>query len=101
MAEELSTHVGLATPALLCYRLLFCSVICSARELSLTALLFCAACSWYAGQLAAAAARAELAAVPLPLFLSVPLSIRLRALGLSLTRHNYSFVIVRLNSVAT
>ena len=41
MPEELSTHVGLAVLALLCYRLLFCST----RELSLTTLLFCAACS--------------------------------------------------------
>jgi len=49
-----AAHVGLATLALLCYRLLFCSD----RELSLTALLFCAACAWCAGQLAAAAAGA-------------------------------------------
>jgi hypothetical protein len=54
MSEELRAHVGIATLALLCYRLLFCS----ARELSLTALLFCAACAWCAGQLAAAAAGA-------------------------------------------
>jgi len=51
MPEELGTHVALAVLALLCYRLLFCST----RELSLTALLFCAACAWSAGQLAAVA----------------------------------------------
>ena len=61
MASELSAHVGLATLALLCYRLLFCTT----RELSLTALIFCAACAWCAGQLAAAATGAEIAAVPL------------------------------------
>ena len=47
-------HVGLATLALLCYLLLFCSD----HEVSLTALFFCAVCAWCAGQLAAAAAGA-------------------------------------------
>ena len=46
MPEELSTHVALAVLALLCYRLLFCST----RELSLTTLLFCAACAWWSPQ---------------------------------------------------
>jgi hypothetical protein len=64
MASELSTHVGLATLALLCYRLLFCS----SRELSLTALVFCAACAWCAGQLAAAAGGREIATVPIGTF---------------------------------
>lgn len=44
----LRTQVALATLALLSYRLLFCS----ARELNLIALLFCAACAWCTGQLA-------------------------------------------------
>ena len=61
MSEELSAQVGLATLALLCYRLLFCSD----RELSLTALLFCAACAWCAGQLAAAATGAGVPLAPL------------------------------------
>jgi hypothetical protein len=61
MPEELSTHVGLATLALLCYRLLFCSN----RELSLTALLFCAACAWCAAQLAAAATGTGVPLAPL------------------------------------
>ena len=61
MSEELSAQVGLATLALLCYRLIFCSN----RELSLTALLFCAACAWCAGQLAAAATGAGVPLVPL------------------------------------
>ena len=61
MSEELSAHVGIATLALLCYRLLFCSN----RELSLTALLFCAACAWCAGQLAAAATGAGVPLAPL------------------------------------
>jgi len=55
MQEQLSTHVALATLALLCYRLLFHSQ----REASLTAMLFCAACAWCAGQMAAAAAGAQ------------------------------------------
>jgi hypothetical protein len=61
MSEELSAQVGIATLALLCYRLLFCSD----RELSLTALLFCAACAWCAGQLAAAATGAGVPLAPL------------------------------------
>ena len=61
MSEELSAHVCIATLALLCYRLLFCSN----RELSLTALLFCAACAWCAGQLAAAATGAGVPLAPL------------------------------------
>jgi len=60
MPEALSAHVGLATLLLLCYRLLFCSD----REPSLTALLFCGACAWCAGQLAAGAA-GEAPGVPL------------------------------------
>jgi hypothetical protein len=47
----LSTQVGMATFAVLTYRLLFCSP----RELSLTALLFCAACAWCTGNLVAVA----------------------------------------------
>jgi hypothetical protein len=61
MSEELSAQVGIATLALLCYRLLFCSD----RELSLTALLFCAACAWCVGQLAAAATGAGVPLAPL------------------------------------
>lgn len=61
MSEELSAQVGIATLALLCYRLLFCSN----RELSLTALLFCAACAWCAAQLAAAATGAGVPLAPL------------------------------------
>ena len=53
--------MGIATLALLCYRLLFCSN----RELSLTALLFCAACAWCTGQLAAAATGAGVPLAPL------------------------------------
>ena len=60
MPEALSAHVGLATLLLLCYRLLFCSD----REPSLTGLLFCGACAWCAGQLAAGAA-GEVPGVPL------------------------------------
>ncbi len=64
MASELSAHVSLATLALLCYRLLFYTT----RELSLTALVFCAACAWCAGQLAAAAGGGEIATVPMGTF---------------------------------
>jgi hypothetical protein len=61
MSEELSEHVGIASLELLCYRLLYCSN----RELSLTAILFCAACAWCAGQLAAAATGAGVPLAPL------------------------------------
>jgi len=47
----LSAQVGMATLALLSYRLLFYSQ----RELSITALIFCAACAWCTGQFAAVA----------------------------------------------
>jgi hypothetical protein len=48
---QFSTQVGMATFAVLTYCLLFCSP----RELSLTALLFCAACAWCTGNLVAVA----------------------------------------------
>ncbi len=49
--QDTATHVALATLAILSYRLLFCS----ARELSIAAMLFCCACAWCTGQLVAAA----------------------------------------------
>jgi hypothetical protein len=48
---QLGVQVALATLALLCYRLIFCTH----REPTLTALLFCASCAWCAGQLAGGA----------------------------------------------
>jgi len=48
---QLGMQVALATLALLCYRLIFCTH----REPTLTALLFCAACAWCDGQLAGGA----------------------------------------------
>jgi|APGre2960657444_1045066.scaffolds.fasta_scaffold02221_7 hypothetical protein len=48
-AENLSTNVGMATLAILTFRLLFYSQ----RELSFTVLLFCAACAWCTGELVA------------------------------------------------
>ncbi len=50
-AFELGSQVAIATMALLCYQLLFWSP----REPTLTALLFCGACAWCAGQLAGGA----------------------------------------------
>ena len=49
--QDTATHVALATLAFLSYRLLFCS----ARELSIAAMLFCCACAWCTGQLVATA----------------------------------------------
>lgn len=55
-APSLSAQVAMATLALLSYRLLFYSQ----RELSITALIFCAACAWCTGQfVAVASGRAE------------------------------------------
>lgn len=48
---SLSAQVGMATLALLSYRLFFYSE----RDLSITTLIFCAACAWCTGQLVAAA----------------------------------------------
>lgn len=48
---QLEVQVALATLAFLCYRLIFCTP----REPTLTALLFCVACAWCAGQLAGGA----------------------------------------------
>ncbi len=45
---EIGSQVAIATMALLCYQLLFWSQ----REPTLTALLFCGASAWCAGQLA-------------------------------------------------
>ena len=48
---SLSAQVGMATLALLSYRLLFHSE----RDLSITTLIFCAACAWCTGQFVAVA----------------------------------------------
>jgi len=60
MQDHFGTNVAVATLAFLCYRLLFHSK----REASITALIFCAACAWCVGQMAAAAAGAQIASTP-------------------------------------